>query len=410
MNETYERQALSCLLHNPLLLEDDGLTEDDFQTPKYRAVYTTMLKVRDLGLKIDLVTLGSHIDGSAAGLADLDPVTSANFAFYVDKLRFASRRRRVDSMIREAHAALADSGSEAALESIETGLTKLDGSDAGAIRTLVDVLHPVIDIIEERRKGRGALPGMTTGYRSLDGTIGGMLNGTLVIIAARPSVGKTALAMSMALRIAEKGAMVGFFSAEMTAEQIIMRAVAGVGRVPGDLLATGLITERDVVKVVDASGRLANAQMLIDDTANISLVDLKRRARKMHRLGAKIIFIDYLTLIRHGDAKTPLWQRVGEISKQLKQLARELRIPIVALSQVRRDAEERPPNLADLRQSGEIEEDADVIVLLHRDRDAAAESGDHTTEVHIAKNRHGATGTVNLMFVPQFVTFEEIQK
>jgi replicative DNA helicase len=161
----------------------------------------------------------------------------------------------------------------------------------------------------------------------------------------------------------------------------------------------------DFDRIGDVCSRLYQAPLLLDDTPNIGLAELKSKARQMRRKGARIVFVDYLTLIRHGDSKMPRHERVGEVSKSLKQLAREMDIPIVALSQVGRDAEGKMPTLANLRQSGEIEEDADCIIFMHRDRNVS--SGDQTVKIEVAKNRNGVTDNIELIFVPQYTRFEE---
>jgi replicative DNA helicase len=210
------------------------------------------------------------------------------------------------------------------------------------------------------------------------------------------------------------GVCVGFFSCEMSKEFLVMRMLARQTYSHLSVMRNGNMDARNNVTgktywetLEDGSKQLHDLPILIDDTPNIRLVDLKSKARWMKRRGVKCIFVDYLTLIKHGDTRVSRPERVGEISKSLKSLARELNLPVVVMSQLNRDAEDVHPTLANIRQSGEIEEDADVVMFLHRDRQSDEDHDDIRTELYIAKNRNGSIGKVDLIFTPDQATFRE---
>ena len=267
------------------------------------------------------------------------------------------------------------------------------------MKWIKDVLPEVVSRLEEDFKYGGKLRGVSSGYTDIDVLTNGFQGGDLIVIGARPSIGKTALALSMATKVAlQKNVMVGFFSCEMASVQLVNRLISGESRV--NLRYSKKSKEGYFDKIVNAADKLYSAAILIDDTANIGLTKLKNKARKMKRLGIKLIFVDYLTLIQHGNQRLQSYEKIGEISKSLKQLARELNISIVVMSQVNRNAEGRMPTLAHLRLSGAIEEDADIIMFLHRKRDG------YETELNIAKNRNGPTDTIKLIFLPEYIRFE----
>jgi len=264
-------------------------------------------------------------------------------------------------------------------------------------------LPEAVEQIEKAYRTSGELQKVTSGYTQIEKLTNGFQPGDLIILGARPSIGKTSLALNMATRISVKYSVpVGFFSCEMSRQQLVNRIIAAEGKINLAGIRSGVIRESDFSRITGVCAKLYLSQLIIDDTPDISLAQLKSKSRQMKRMGCQIIFVDYLTLIRYGKAQVPRHERVGEISKSLKSLARELEIPIMALSQVGRSAEGRMPTLSDLRQSGEIEEDADLIMLLHRERDQ------QETRICVAKNRNGATDTVSLAFLPQFVCFETL--
>ena len=409
-----ERAVVDGVLADPSTLDELALRPSDFTDRRLGSIYQAMLHIQDAGRQIDLVAIADQlrVDGSAAGAADLaglNPITSGNIGYYAGKVGELALVRQLVGLLNKVSAHVGQASSDELFDLLEGGLTEIAGAEQHEIAKISDMYGPAMDVIEQRYQSKGAPVGIPTGFRKIDELTTGFQPSEFIVIGARPSIGKTALALTIAMYMATHGVEVGFFSAEMAATSIMVRMLSTTGRVSSQRIRTGLLQASDFSRLMSASSLIQRASMYLDDTPNIKLTTFRSRARRMKRMGVQIIFLDYLTLIRHGDPRMPKHERVGEIVKEIKQLARELNIPIVALSQVRRDAEDKPPTLADLRQSGEIEEDADTVILLHRDRKASTESGekDLTTYVDIAKQRNGPTDVVQLMFVPEYTTFEE---
>ena len=239
----------------------------------------------------------------------------------------------------------------------------------------------------------------------------GFQKSEFIIIGARPSIGKTALALSMAANIAIKqGISAGFFSLEMSDMALMQRLVASEARINSSHLRSGMFKMSDFSKLTEAASRIYEAPLYIDDTPNMKLLQIRSTARRLKaQEDVQILFIDYIGLIEpENKGRTPRHEQVGEISRSLKALARELEVPIICLSQVGRQSEGEPPKLSDLRESGSIEQDADVVMFLHRDRMGSEDEpgSDRKTELIVAKQRNGPVGKVELVFVPQYTKFE----
>jgi replicative DNA helicase len=295
------------------------------------------------------------------------------------------------------------------------------------------LVNKTVDRLMERAK-HGNIDGVKTGFIQLDEMTGGFQPAEFIVIGARPSVGKTAFAISMAVDIAIKRKIpTGFFSAEMTSMAIMERILAAEARVDSKRIRSAILRSQDMVNIVDAASRIYEGKLYIQDTPNIKLLDLRSQARRMKReKDIKILFIDYISLINpESKANVPRHEQVAEISRSLKSLSRELQIPIVALSQVSRDAEGKEPNLANLRESGSVEQDADVVILLHRDRLADLSGNDkegrngnsnqqapqtiqgfpvQETKVILAKQRNGETGVITMGFQNQLVRFVDMER
>jgi replicative DNA helicase len=267
--------------------------------------------------------------------------------------------------------------------------------------------------------------GVPTGWDDLDKVLAGLHRGDLIIVAARPSVGKTALALNLAVNAAKEGVAVGVFSLEMSAEQLVMRILSSESRVDGQKLRTGRLSDNDWQPLMQAMGRLDTCDLRVDDTAGLSIMELRAKARRMFR-GDKpgLLIVDYLQLMQPQNKRSENRQvEIAEISRGLKILAKELDIPVVALSQLSRAVEQRAdkrPMLSDLRESGAIEQDADVVMFIHRDtykRDESADDGPGGShmpakglaEIIVAKHRNGPTDTVSLVYHESFMRFQNPQ-
>jgi replicative DNA helicase len=285
-----------------------------------------------------------------------------------------------------------------------------------------DLIIGAIDEIEQCHKGQGKLPGISTGYPDIDKMTSGLHSGDMVVIAARPSMGKTSLVMNIAEHVAvNDGLPVGVFSLEMTAKSLALRMLCSRARVNLRSIREGFITERDFPKLTAAGSQLAKAAIIIDDTAGLSIFELRNRAKQMkERHGIKLIAIDYLQLMRGSNQrKTDNRQtEVAEISNGCKILAKEMEVPVIVLSQMNRDVERdknRRPRLSDLRESGAIEQDADMVAFLWRPGKADNDEDDISADaapvtLTIAKQRNGPTGDVHLTFLKGYTRFESAAK
>jgi len=346
-----------------------------------------------------------------ASLTDTVP-TAANVSYYVGIVLDTAVRRDLIRMSSELRASSFDEtrSSRTLLEDAEKSIFTLsDHNESTQIYEMKDVVSSTIELIDRRYKNNSELTGIPSGIAKLDTMTSGFQKSEFIVIGARPSIGKTAFALSMMQTIAvEKHIPCGFFSLEMSYQSIGQRLLAQVSRLPSYKLRSGQLSMADFQKLQDAAGMCYNAPLYIVDTPNMQLIDLRAMARRMKvNQGVQAIFIDYIGLITTENPAAPVYESVSEISKSLKALARELDIPIIALSQVARDAEGQEPNLAQLRGSGSIEQDADVVLFLHRDRKIMEEKEPvQDAKCIVAKQRNGATGDVIMKFFPTFTKFE----
>lgn len=282
-------------------------------------------------------------------------------------------------------------------------------------REIKEILGDEIDRLEKLSTGENEMTGTPSGFRDIDSITGGFQPGNLIIIAARPSMGKSALVVNMAENMSMKhGRPVAFFSLEMSEVELAQRFIACRSRIPGDRLRKGKVSQRDWPKVVRACGELENAPLWIDDSSDLGLLDLRAKARRLHaqeqdKGGLGCVIVDYLQLLRADQSASNRVEQVGQMSRGLKIMARELGVPVIALSQLSRAPEQRPdkrPILSDLRESGSIEQDADVVAFLYRDEYYNHDTEDEgLAEVIISKHRNGPIGTTQLAFLSQYPKF-----
>lgn len=399
-----------------------NLKSDRFYNYSNRTIFEAMVSLFKKNVRGDSLSLINELNSSGkleqaggtayiASLTDKVP-TSANINYYVDIVLDCAARRDLIKISSEIKASSFDKNrdSKQILEEAEKKIFNLaDVNDTTQVHQMQDVIASTIGIIEKRYNNNSELTGIPSGIARLDTMTSGFQKSELVIIGARPSIGKTAFALSMMQTIAiEKNIPCGFFSLEMSCQSIGQRLLSQVARLPSIKLRNGMLNFADFKKLQDAAGLCYNAPLFIVDTPNMQLLDLRATARRMvvnHHVQA--IFIDYIGLISVDNPSQNTWENVSEISKSLKALARELNIPIIALSQVARDAEGQEPNLAQLRGSGSIEQDADVVLFLHRDRKIMDEANlVQEAKCIVAKQRNGATGDVEMIFFPSFTKFE----
>jgi replicative DNA helicase len=308
---------------------------------------------------------------------------------------------------------------------VERDVLRISESRAqGGVVGTKDLVNKAISTIENFFSRKGALTGLGTGYADLDRMTDGLHGGEMIVIAARPSMGKTSLAMNIVENIVlEQKLPVGVFSLEMSAEALVLRMMCSIARVNLRSIREGFMSESDFPKLTSAAGKLSNAPLFIDDSAGLSILQMRARARRLHQQhGVKFFVIDYLQLL-HSTARRSQenrQQEIADISSGIKALAKELKVPVLVLSQLNRELEKdksRKPRLSDLRESGAIEQDADLVGLLYKpnagdDEDgAAAEEADGLpVNLLIAKQRNGPTGDVNLTFLKNYTRFESAAK
>lgn len=401
------------------------LRPERFYSLQNQKIFEAILSLDGRGIRGDIVTLidelrtNGNLDAAGgpayvSSLTDQVP-TSANVEYYAKIVFDQYVRRELISLssksISEAHDDTISS--ELALEETQKRIFELsDSKQSQNVQHVQNLIGPLIENIEKVYKNKKELVGIPSGLTSLDTMTYGFQNSEMIIIGARPSMGKTALALSMIQHIAiEKKIPTAFFSLEMSNVQVMQRLLSQESRLSGEKIRTGALKLEHFQRLQDAAGRIYVSPLWIDDTPNMKLLELRSTARRLRAQNkVEIIFIDYIGLIQNENTNIPRHEQIGEVSRSLKSLARELKIPIVVLSQVGRQSEGNKPTLADLRDSGSIEQDADVIMFLHRERveTSGKEEKPQTipTELLLSKQRNGPTGTAKIVFVPRYTKFE----
>ncbi len=398
------------------------LRPERFYSLQNQVVFEAMVTLFRNNVHGDTLTLINELTKvgkleQAGGVAYVSSLTetvpsSANIEYYAKMVLDRATRRDLIKISSEMRSSAFEAGKESTtlLDEAEQKIFALaERNETTSVYGMQEVMSRTIELIDQRSKSKKQFTGVPSGYAKLDTMTSGFQKSELIIIGARPSIGKTAFAMSMMQNIAvERHIPCGFFSLEMPYESIGQRLLSQESRIPSGKLRSGFLNLAEFKKLQDAAGRCFNAPLYIVDTPNMKLLDLRAMARRM-RVNQKveIIFIDYIGLVATENSNAPVYEQVSEISKSLKALARELEIPIVALCQVSRDAEGQEPNLAQLRGSGSIEQDADVVMFLHRDRKALDENNAvQDAKLIVAKQRNGMTGEVPLMFLAGYTKFE----
>lgn len=387
---------------------EGAVSAADLYRDDHRRIFTAAKALHDAGKPVDVLTVSDALTArgesdQTGGLAYLGEIANggfmaANARQYAATIRERATLRGLQQIGADVLAACASPAGRAPAEiaaEAEAGmLALLDHSDSDPVR-LHDVLCDVLADVDERRERGGNLAGLATGFRQLDQMTGGLEPGQLVIVAARPSVGKTVAGCNIAAHVAAAGGPVLFFTLEMSRREIAARILAARSGVTVQAMRAGTSARQDWEQMSDATAASSNWRLFIDDTAAATVAYVRAKARRTQRThGLGLVVIDYLGLMRgKGDNRA---QEVGSISRGLKALAKELKVPVIALAQLNRASEGRPnrqPTLADLRDSGEIEQDADIVAMLHReDMHRAAPEWKGLAQMFIRKNRNGPTG------------------
>lgn len=427
-----EQAVLGALLLVPdsFAVVSEILRPEDFYGEGHREIYTALKEMAERGRPIDLVTVTEELKsrdaldkvGGAAYLASLAGAvpTAVNAGHYAnivaDKGLLRSLINTCTQLASRAYEEGADS--EVLLDEAERMIMGLSQRRIGkSYRSIRELLVEALERIEQLCQKKGSITGLPTGFDDLDKYTSGLQPSDLVLLAARPSMGKTSLALNIAQNVAVKYRVpVAIFSLEMSSDQVVQRILCAEALVDQQKMRTGYLQENDWPRLMKAAAKLSEAPLFIDDTPAISLLELRSKARRLkleHGIG--LLVIDYLQLIQTGRRSENRVQEISEISRFLKSLARELDIPVLALSQLSRAVEQRGgdrrPMLSDLRESGSLEQDSDMVMFIYRD-DYYNEDSENkgVADLIIAKHRNGPTGTIQLAFLKEFTKFVNLEK
>lgn len=422
-----EQAVLGSIFLDPdkIHIASEYLTKDSFFKLSHGMLFNIMQDLSDKGDPIDPVSVKSALDsigqfeqvGGMAFLASLINAvpTSAHIERYSKVVAEKSRARKVIEDLSQSISSVYDGQKDLneILSQTEQNLSTISNEQKKGFKPIIDVIDSTQSILDERSQKVGDVTGTSTGFTDFDQITTGLHEDNLIIIAARPAMGKTAFALNIAQNVAKSSdKAVAIFSLEMGAESLVERMLSAEGLIPSYHVRTGNLSESEWRRMISAQERLAKGKIFIDDTAGIRISEIRSKAKRLAQEngGLGLIVIDYLQLIE-GRGRENRQQEVSEISRQLKIIAKELKVPVIALSQLSRGVDQRNdkrPILSDLRESGSIEQDADIVAFLYREayykRDEQEEP-DNVTELILEKNRHGSLGTVQLYFLKEYAKF-----
>lgn len=411
----------------------------DFYRRAHQIIFRSMIALNDRNENIDIITLKSQIEsentledvGGISYLTELSQVTptASGVAHYAKIVKDKSTLRELiqaaTKIVKEGYSQ--EGSVEEIVEAAEKGILNVsEKRNSTGFQAISDVLNSTMENIDRLSQQNEDITGLPTGYPELDKMTAGLQPEELIILAARPAVGKTAFALNIAQNIGTRtDRSVAIFSLEMGAESLVNRMLCAEGTIEAGHLRTGQLTEQEWHNLIMAMGSLSNTSIFIDDTPGIKVSEIRARCRRLaqEKGNLGLILIDYLQLIE-GSGRESRQQEVSEISRQLKKLAKELKVPVIALSQLSRSVEQRQdkrPVLSDIRESGSIEQDADIVAFLYRedyyqrqgteeDKNEEEQAVDDVIEVIIEKNRSGARGTVELLFKKEYNKFASISR
>ncbi len=432
-----EQALLGAIIVSPDAFDKIGgiITADDFYVAEHQHIYTALIKMYNQNKTIDVVTLVNMLvemgDRDEAGgiqyitlLAESVP-SASNVKDYAKIVKDKSTLRRLIRVCDEINEdAYSESDVRTVIDSAEQKIFDIShNNDTKEFRHIRDVLQNVYRDLETLSETKGAVTGAKTGFSGLDKVLVQMGKGDLVIVGARPGMGKTSFALNIATNVAKSTKKaVAIFSLEMSGEQLVTRIISSEAMVDSHTLRTGQLANEDWDNIADVISSLSGCDIYIDDTSAITTTEMKSKLRRLNNLG--LVVIDYIGLMQTTSNSDNRAQQVGEISRNLKIMAKDFGIPIICCAQLNRGTESRPgqgkrPTLADLRDSGSIEQDADIVLFLYRDEyykdisgaEASPEAADtaNTAEVIVAKNRHGSVGNIKMGWIGQFTKFRTLE-
>ncbi len=432
-----EKGLLGSVLLSSTVLDDSisQIEAGHFHLPAHQKIFELLVEMRNAGKPIDLISVTQHLEdrrlldevGGASVVTDLLTFvpTAANADYYREILREKYLLRKVITVCTEYAARSYDEQGDVKLlvDEVEQKILEIgEERVSSSIPTMKEMVNDAITSIEQLVANKGGITGLSTGFHVLDNMTSGLHAGEMFVIAARPSMGKTALAMNIAEHVAlDAGKPVAVFSLEMSSPQLVQRLLCSRARVDSKKLRDGFIGKQELGSISSAAGLLSKAKMFVDDTPGLSILELRAKARRLHnREDIKLVVIDYLQLLRSNTrrAQDNRQIEIAEISSGVKALAKELKIPVIVLAQLNRNPESRTgdskgrPRLSDLRESGSIEQDADVVALLVREKyyaedEEARKEAEGKATLIIAKQRNGPTGDVPLTFLEDYTRFED---
>ena len=412
----------------------ESLSSESFYNEKNSKIFSTMLDLIEEKSPIDITTVTSHLKkknelSEVGGVEYLTEIvnfvpTASNVDYYIQNVEEAALLRgliETATQIAEEGYRTDETVNEILDNSEKKILNIVKNRKASEFRTIRDILAKAQADLELLSQSKGEITGLATGWYDFDRITTGLHPNELIIIAARPAVGKTAFALNIAAHVAmSQDKSVAVFNLEMSAEQLAMRIISSLGQIDGYKLKTGNLMSNDWKRVNEASSQLANTNLVIDDTPGITIGEIRAKCRRLasSEKGLSLIVIDYLQLISGGkNYGANRQQEVSDISRSLKTLAMELGVPVIALSQLSRGVESREdkrPLMSDLRESGSIEQDADIVMFLYRDdyynKEMRTEDNNSVIEINIAKHRSGPTATIELLFKKNTSTFLNLRK
>lgn len=422
-DENVEKHLLACMLLDNTIICDviTKIQTEMFYELKHRVIYENIIKLYKKGIAVDLCSLTSELtnNGLLSSAGDIDYIatlteeipSAANFNYYQDKIINYSQCRSLYLILRENLEKLGQEDNSEICKCLEDNLFKISSlSTATKIWTSEELAEDYNEFLKYSEETWGEERGIKVGFPTLDRMTDGFQNEDVIIIGARPSIGKTALAISMIQNLMSEDIPCGFISAEMSQHQIMTRMISQRTRLDASTIRSGKYTTQMKQELFESTAYYASRRFYIDDTPNLKLDALISSARHMKlHYGIRILFVDYMGLIT-VDKDGPVWEKVSDISKSLKALARELKIPVVALCQLGRDAEGNEPTISNIRGSGSVEQDADLVILLNGERDLTCYRNPNPfleRDMTLAKHRNGPCGKVYLKFEKQFTIFTE---
>ena len=405
------------------------LSYDDFYYEANKEIYDSIKQIHMQNIPVDAVTVFEELKkrgkidyvGGFEYLATLTEniITSKNVEAYCNIIREKSTLRKLISASQEIieKGYKEDDDVQKIIELAEQRIFSISQNRSiNSFSEIKEILMTVFNQLEERAKSGGGITGLATGYTDLDRMTSGLQKSDLILLAARPSMGKTALALNIAMNVVKNGASVALFSLEMSKEQYVQRIISQESMVDSTKLRTGSLDDDDWTRLINTMSLISNCKIYIDDTPSVSLFEMMSKCRRLKiEKGLDLIVVDYLQLMSDGGRTDNRQQEISNISRGLKALARELNCPVLALSQLSRAPELRNdhrPVMSDLRESGAIEQDADVVMMLYRDEYYNKEESERKgiTDVIITKQRNGPVGTVELAWIGQYTKFGNSQK